>query len=213
MKKNISDYNQNRHESTRIEICGGIASGKTTLASLLDRLGFDPTYENFKSNPFWEAFYTVPSKYNFETEICFVLQHYHQIKRQSSEGQKIACDYSFLLDLAYAEMGLKGSQLNAFNVVYEEIVKELPPPTLIIHLQCDASIELERIRKRARAVEESITLDFLDILNNAVANEVSKFSDQSKIITIDSTLENFADDEIIKSEMLHLVAKALERQC
>lgn len=196
----------------RIEICGGIASGKTTFASLLNSIGFDPVYENFKANPFWEAFYTIPVKYNFETEICFMLQHYHQIKRQSSEGRKMACDYSFLLDIAYAEMGLQASQLNAFMTIYAEIAKELHPPTLIIHLQCEASTELERIRKRGRAVEENITLNFLDTLNNAIANEVLKFSGQSRIITIDSALKNFADDEIIKSEMLQRVAEALVEQ-
>ncbi len=189
----------------RIEICGGIASGKTTFASLLDSIGFDPVYENFKANPFWEAFYTVPVKYNFETEICFMLQHYHQIKRQSSAGQKIACDYSFLLDFAYAEMGLEGSQLNAFKVIYEEISKGLPKPALIVHLQCDASIELDRIRKRARAVENNITLEFLDSLNKAVACQVARFKNEFKIITIDSAVKNFADDEIIKNEMLNLV--------
>ena len=184
MKKEISDSNRTQYESVRVEVCGGIASGKTTFASLLDRLGFDPIYENFQANPFWEAFYMVPEKYNFETEICFMLQHYHLIKRQIPEGKKIACDYSFLLDIAYAEMGLKGSQLNAFMMIYEEIAKELPPPALIIHLQCNALTELERIRKRARAVEESITLDFLDTLNKAVANEVCKFSNQAKVIPL-----------------------------
>ena len=125
MKKEISDHNQTRHESMRIEVCGGIASGKTTFASLLSQLGFDPIYESFQSNPFWEAFYTVPVKYNFETEVCFMLQHYHQIKRQDPKGKKLACDYSFLLDIAYAQMGLKGSKLKAFMTVYEEIAKEL----------------------------------------------------------------------------------------
>lgn len=212
MKKEISDHNQTRHESMHIEVCGGIASGKTTFASLLSQLGFDPIYESFQSNPFWEAFYTVPVKYNFETEVCFMLQHYHQIKKQDPKGKKLACDYSFLLDIAYAQMGLKGSQLKAFMRVYEEIAKELPQPALIIHLQCNASTELERIRKRARAVEESITLDFLDTLNKAVANEVSKFSNQLKIITIDSNLKNFVDDAKIRTEMLNLVADALGQQ-
>jgi deoxyadenosine/deoxycytidine kinase len=197
---------------TRIEICGGIASGKTTFASLLSRNGFDPIYENFKANPFWEAFYTVPVKYNFETEICFMLQHYHELKRKGFNGKKIACDYSFLLDMAYAEMGLKGSQLDAFKVICEQILKELPKPTLIVYLQCDASIELERIRKRARAVEDNITFEFLDGLNKAVACQVARFKNKFKIITIDSADKNFADDDIIKNEMLLLVAEKLSSQ-
>ena len=141
-----------------------------------------------------------------------MLQHYHQIKKQDPEGKKLACDYSFLLDIAYAEMGLKGSQLNAFMRIYEEISKELPPPALIIHLQCEATTELDRIRKRGRAVEDSITKDFLDSLNKAVEHEVSKISHQVKVITVDSTRKNFIDDETIKAEMLQLVADSLASQ-
>ncbi|HRP37690.1 MAG TPA: deoxynucleoside kinase, partial [Candidatus Dojkabacteria bacterium] len=45
----------------RIEICGGIASGKTTLANLLARLDIEPILENFQTNPFWQAFYNDPA--------------------------------------------------------------------------------------------------------------------------------------------------------
>ena len=68
----INDY--------RIEICGGIASGKTTLANLLARSNIDPILEDFQTNLFWRAFYADPAGTAFETEITFLLQHYHQIK-------------------------------------------------------------------------------------------------------------------------------------
>jgi deoxyadenosine/deoxycytidine kinase len=193
----------------RIEICGGIASGKTTCASLLSQIGFSPIYENFQSNPFWEDFYTESDKYNFETEICFMLQHYHQIKKLKTEDKNIVCDYSFLLDRAYGEIGLKGSQLNTFVKVCTEITQELPPPALIIHLQCDAETELDRIRKRGRDVEAYIDQKFLDSLNKAVEREVKKISHQVKVVTIDSGRKDFAHDESIRKEMLQLVAASL----
>ena len=43
----------------RLEIIGNIASGKTTLACLLEDR-FKGTFENFKENPFWESFYETP---------------------------------------------------------------------------------------------------------------------------------------------------------
>ena len=61
-----------------VEVCGGIASGKTTFASLMTRIDLIPIFEDFKKNPFWEAFYCNPGKYIFETEISFILLHYHQ---------------------------------------------------------------------------------------------------------------------------------------
>ena len=195
-----------------IHICGGIASGKTTFTSILSKLGIQPIYESFQSNPFWEAFYSDPQKYTFETEISFMLQHYHQIKKQCADNKIMVCDYSFLLDMAYAEMGLQGSRLAAFKVVYEEIKKELPPPVLIIHLQCDPETELTRISNRGRAVEKSITTDFLRSLNTAIEMQIEEARPHSKIITIDSSRINFADDEDSKVKLVHLVSQALDQR-
>ena len=194
---------------SRIEICGGIASGKTTFAFLLSSIGFECIYESFSTNPFWDAFYSDPTKYALETEITFTLQHYHQIKKQAITGNQAVCDYSFLLDVAYAEVGLHGSQLAAFRTVYEEIKKELPPQSLVIHLQCDPEIELARIRARGRDVEKTITVDFLKSLNVELTEQVEKARNYVPILTIDSTRNNFVDDESIKNEMLQLVADAI----
>ncbi len=202
---------KNNNEYSCIELCGGIASGKTTFASILSKIGIDPIYESFHSNPFWEAFYSDPQKYAFETEISFMLQHYHQIKRQCTDNKIMVCDYSFLLDMAYAEMGLQDSRLAAFKVVYEEIKKELPPPALIIHLQCDPDMELTRISNRGRAVEKSITTDFLWSLNAAIESQIDKARPCSKIITIDSARINFVDDEAAKAELVQLVSQALNQ--
>ncbi len=192
-----------------IQICGGIASGKTTFASLLSRLGFEPIYESFATNPFWDAFYSDPAKYAFETEITFTLQHYHQIKKQSGVVTPIVCDYSFLLDIAYAEMGLHGSQLAAFRAVYEEIKKELPPPALVIHLQCDPEIGLARIRARGREVEKTITVEFLKSLNEGVTAQINKAKEYMPVLAIDSAHNNFVDDEDVKSKLLQMVADAM----
>jgi deoxyadenosine/deoxycytidine kinase len=193
----------------RIEICGGIASGKTTLASLITEAGFIGIFETFRENPFWQAFYSDPAKYAYETEITFTLQHYHQIKKQQVTSKPLVCDYSFLLDIAYAEMGLKESHLLAFKTVYEEIQKELPPPALLIHLQCDPETELARIRARGRDVEKNITTDFLRSLNEAATDQVDKARVIAPILTIDSTRNNFVDDEDVKSKMLQMVADTL----
>lgn len=194
----------------RIEVCGGIASGKTTFAGLIRGLGFPPLFENFRANPFWEAFYSNHGKYIFETEVSFTLQHYHQIKKDAVPGKINICDFSFLLDVAYAEIGLQGSQLNTYLSVYEEIKRELPPPVLLLHLECDAETELRRIRARGRAVENSITVEFLDSLNNAVERQVDLSKGKLNVITIDSAQKNFADDELVKQEMIALVTAALK---
>lgn len=190
----------------RIEICGGIASGKTTFASLFNQNNLTPLYEDFKKSPFWEAFYRNPGKYIFETEISFILLHYHQIKLalESDKGNLI-CDFSFLLDFAYAKMGLSSSKLHVFECVLEEIKKELPIPDLIVYLDCDAQTGLNRIKRRGRAEESSINLDFLNSLNQALALEVEKIKSQVPIITVNSSEKDFANDESTKKKMIKLI--------
>lgn len=195
----------------RIEICGGLASGKTTFADLMSRVSFEPVLENFKKVPFWEAFYTNPGKYIFETEITFMLLHYHQIKRQNvKENGVLVCDFSFYLDRAYAKVGLSGSQLEAFERVYLEVRKELGSPFLLVHLKCDAETELVRIRARARPEESSINLDFLDRLNKELEKEVSAIQAECPVITINSVIKDFANDETVKKEMVDLIQEEIQ---
>ncbi len=191
----------------RIEISGGIASGKTTFAGLFDNFKLEILFEDFKTNPFWKAFYTNPGKYIFETEITFLLLHYHQIKKYFESSEKIAiCDFSFLLDMAYAKVGLDDNKLEAFEKVYSEIQREFGPPSLLIYLECSAETELGRIQRRGRSEEKMITLEFLDSLNNALKKEVEKYQGHPKVITIDSSKKDFAHDESIKNEMRQLIA-------
>ena len=181
----------------RIEVCGGIASGKTTFAHLMRNIGITPILENFRNNPFWESFYANPGKFIFETEVTFTLQHYHQIKKDLLPDKLSICDFSFFLDSAYAEIGLRESQLDTYRTVYEEIKKELSSPIIVVHLKCDTETEMKRIRARGRDVENSMTIKFLDSLNLAVEQHARKAADETKVLTIDSSQRNFCPISIM----------------
>lgn len=206
-----SKKNEHILNSFFVEVCGGIAAGKTTFATLFDSFYLEPLFEDFKKSPFWEAFYCNPGKYIFETEVSFLLLHYHQIKTALESKNKLICDFSFLLDLAYAKIGLTETKLKAFECVLGEIKKELPRPDLIVHLECGAETELERIRRRARREEASINLEFLDSLNNSVLREVNTIQKSIPVITIDSSKKDFANVESVKEEMVSLISDFLHR--
>ena len=155
----------------RIEICGGIASGKTSFARLFVKSQIAPIFEEFRANPFWKAFYSARSKYAFETEITFALQHYHEIKRRR-EGKALICDFSIFLDLAYTSVTLNGFQRQVFKSVHRQIRRDLGLPLILIYLDCRAKTQLERIRARGRAEENSIRLQYVQELNDSVRIEV-----------------------------------------
>jgi deoxyguanosine kinase len=209
----VHSTTENLRRTLRIEICGGIASGKTTFATLLKHAGIDATLENFQTNPFWEAFYQDPVRHAFETEVTFLLQHYHQIKVNGATAKVFACDFSLLLDRAYANVTLHGSKRQTFLAVYKEAVRDLGLPDVLVHLQCGAAAELQRIRKRGRAVEESITLEYLDKLNDSVAQQVSLVGKQTQVLTIDSEHKNFADDRKVQQDLINEVLRTLPKGC
>ncbi len=205
----ITSNSENPKHGLRIEVCGGIASGKTTFAILLKSLGIEASLEKFQANPFWEAFYSNPIWHAFETEITFLLQHYHQIKVSSTSSEAFICDFSLLLDLAYANVTLSNSKLETFLAVYNEVIRELPPPTLLIYLNCGPATELERISRRSRLVENSISLEYLSTLNSSLERRVSEASERINVIEINSEQQNFATNKQVQKELIKLVQQAL----
>ena len=197
-------------KNKRIEICGGIASGKTTLALLLGKHGARVVQEDFRSNPFWEDFYKDIKKYSFETEISFFLQHYHQIKIELDCQLPIACDFSLFLDRAYANVTLPESHRRVFLEVYEEAITHIPPPILLVNLICAPDIELSRIRQRARSVEQGITTDYLTMLNNALDKEIDAIKDKVKVFEIDSGTHDFANDGKVRESLAKRISKQIK---
>jgi deoxyguanosine kinase len=206
MRSNSSIVGGSRtNHLNRVEICGGIASGKTTLATVMERAGHHTIFENFKLNPFIEKFYSDSEFYSFETEISFLLQHYSQIKTEARQAKGFFCDYSLLLDSSYAEVTLKPSHLKIFQDVYETVISEILSPNLIIHLRCPAETQLYRIRQRNRSMESGITTQYLDLLNRTLDSTVRLEHPRDRILEIDSEKLDFAHDRATQNEIVKLI--------
>lgn len=178
----------------RVEVCGGIASGKTTLALLAPIVGLDPVLEDFAANPFWKQFYGKPQLYSFETEVTFLMQHYSALKSALRSQKNFICDFSLVLDRAYVDVTLEGRQRTTFLTLIDQVYDEVGWPTHLIHLKCDAEVELERVVHRARKGEARVSLEYLRSLNEAVSYHVSGASGSTAITTIDSASIDFAND-------------------
>ncbi len=177
-------------QENRLEICGNIASGKTTLCTGLVRKGYTPVFEDFFKNPFYKDFYKDPLTYSFETEITFLLQHYHAIKKKKN-SQVLACDYSLFLDMAYADINLTEDRHKIFMQIIQELQQEIGLPFKIVHLLCPEEILLRRIRERSRDVEFSISISYLKSLSRAISLRIKELSHTISTVTIDSNNVDF----------------------
>lgn len=190
----------------RIEVCGGIAAGKTTLCQTLSSQGFSPHFEQFQANPFWRDFYENPVTFAFETELTFLLQHYHTIKKNSSVTKAIF-DFSLLQDLAYADINLSERRKAIFMTLADELLEEIGRPGLLIYLTCPPQITLQRIHQRKRDTESSITLEYLESLNSALEQRIDGISNILPVLRINSADVDF------RNTLPSVFEKLIEKHC
>lgn len=189
----------------RIEICGGIASGKTSLAKILENEGYSAVYERFEDNPFLNKFYTDAEDNNvLETEIVFTLLHYNCIKRSNNKA-KIVCDYSLFQDYCYALNNLNGDERIVFKKLYKYLVSQISPVDLLIYLKCDVDCLIQRIKERDRKMEQSISREYLQ----SNIDTIEKYLvEKDNVLIIQSDKYNFIErDKGVVLEMIRNVVK------
>jgi deoxyguanosine kinase len=150
-----------------VEGCVGV--GKTTLATKIAE--FRKTtllLEEFEKNPFLSDFYKDPIKNVFETEMHFLLLHYHQLKELRNASKEIITDFTFEKDQIFAELNFREkSERKVFDGLYEFLKERLPQPDLILYLKGSEDLIIGRIRNRARKIEQVIDEDYFRNLKRA----------------------------------------------
>jgi deoxyadenosine/deoxycytidine kinase len=186
---------------SRLEICGGIASGKTTLARRV-AVNFSCTavFEDFCSNPFWRRFYQQPAVFYREKNICFLAQHAGELKA-AGDGY-VVCDYAVVQDLAYARLADNADHLATMQHVYTHLYLTQPSPRLIVHLVCNETEQLRRIRARGRREEDPITEGYLRSLNEALEATLASQTLACPVLQLRSDEMDFANDEKLASRVM-----------
>jgi deoxyadenosine/deoxycytidine kinase len=152
----------------RIEVAGGIATGKTSFANYLAEHGhFALVKESYRGVPFWNRFYRDPRHYALEKNLSFLLAHADLIPDCSSSRNVTVCDFAMFQDMAYASLAPQ-EDLPLLEKVYERLVARMKEPALIVHLECSVESQVSRIQLRRREVEQSISADYLSNLNRHI---------------------------------------------
>jgi deoxyadenosine/deoxycytidine kinase len=186
----------------RIEICGGIAAGKTSLAKrLCSTNNFVLIQESYRGVPFWERFYKEPSKYALEKNLGFMLSHADLIPEQSPAH--VVCDFAMFQDIAYARLG-PSKDLDYISELYRRLVSRMGRPNLIINVGCSIKSQLERILARGRSVERAISGEYLKSLNDSI-------NDQLAILAADHSIHILhVDTDVIDCRVQSLAYEQLE---
>jgi deoxyguanosine kinase len=139
--------------------------GKTATAKLVAELeGIAYVHERSNEVPFLDAFYSDIERYRLETELCFVLVHYHQYR---DLAEAAVLDYSPVKDLVFADLNLAGPDYELFHAVYARTSGSLPRPARAVYLDLEHEHVLERIAARGRKYERDFDRSYLARLRDA----------------------------------------------
>jgi deoxyguanosine kinase len=145
---------RNNNHLMYIAIEGAIGVGKTTLSRLLaSRFQADLLLEVFEENPFLADFYADRDTYAFQTQIFFLLSRYHQqqeVPLALTSGNNLIADYTFEKDFLFARLNLSGDELETYISVHNALAEKLPLPDLIVYLQAETDVLMQRIAQRDR---------------------------------------------------------------
>ena len=183
-----------------IAIEGVIGAGKTSIASMLsERLNAKLILENFEDNPFLEKFYINPQAYAFRTQMFFLLERFTQLQELHQKDlfqNYIISDYIFEKDKIFAYLNLSDDELKIYEQVVQGLDKGIVQPDLVVYLQSSVERLMTNIRSRNRMIENEITEEYIDNLNEAYNYFFSRYKG-SKVLIVNSDDADFvksADD-------------------
>jgi len=152
-------------EKCHIAIEGAIGVGKTTVAQkLADKLAISAMMESVDDNPFVELFYQNPSRHALAVQLSFLfsrLKQWQGIHQQELFSQGLVSDYLFAKDRLFASVNLTDEEFILYDQVARLVSVDIPKPDLVIYLQSDHEVIMERIRSRNRNMERGLTPDYL----------------------------------------------------
>lgn len=154
-----------RLERQHIAIEGPIGVGKTTLAqAMADRLGAATVLERTDDNPFIEYFYQDPERHALSVQLSFLfsrLKQWQGIHQQELFSTGIVSDYLFAKDRLFATITLSDEELALYEQVARLVSVDIPKPDLVIYLQADVDALVERVGRRNREMESSMTQEYI----------------------------------------------------
>jgi deoxyadenosine/deoxycytidine kinase len=165
-----------------IAVAGNIGVGKSTLVSLLsENLSWTPFYEPVTENPYLADFYEDMPAWGFHSQIYFLMRRLRIHRKLLDVEGSVVQDRSVYEDAEifahnlYLQDAINDRDYETYRELYHVLVEFLPPPDLVIYLRASVPTLLNRIAKRDRSYERTISPNYLTELNDLYESWVEDF--------------------------------------
>jgi len=197
-----------------ILVAGNIGAGKTSLTERIgERLGWITAYESVADNPYLSDFYADMQRWSFQLQIFFLGHRAQQHLDLWKDPRSAIIDRSIYEDAhifarALQKLGnLTDLDYLSYQNVYKLIVSYLPAPSLLIYLKAPVQVLMDRISKRGRGMESSISAEYLKLLDSYYDDWIQSF-DSCPVLTLKTDDLDF----VHKSRHLDIVVQRINEK-
>lgn len=149
-----------------IVVEGPIGAGKTTLARrLAARINAELLLEDPAANPFLARFYQNMERWGLPTQVSFLFQRSEQLiafDHNHDPHRRIVSDFLLDKDPLFAELNLAEDELQLYRKLYDRLKPSVRKPDLVIYLQAQPDILIDRVRRRGVESERRILESYLE---------------------------------------------------
>ncbi|MDA9892976.1 deoxynucleoside kinase [Flavobacteriaceae bacterium] len=199
-----------------IAIAGNIGAGKTSLTELLAKhYHWEAHFEDVIDNPYLDDFYNHMERWSFNLQIYFLKSRFEQLLSFKESKKTIIQDRTIYEDAhIFAPnlnaMGLMNQRdFNNYQGIFSLMESLIKGPDLLIYLRSSIPNLVNKIHKRGREYENSISIDYLSRLNERYEAWISTY-DEKKLIIIDVDSLDFVDNKEDLTKVIQIIDEKLK---
>ena len=185
-----------------IGIAGNIGCGKTTLTRMLsEHYGWTPKYEAVTYNPYLEDYYKDIERWSYNLETYFLAQRFQDLVEISKSKDVIIQDRTILEGVHIfvannkAMGNLSDRDYDTYMQLFNLMMSMVSEPDLLIYLKSSVPHLVAQIQKRGRDYEKSISIEYLNNLNERYDEWIGAYDGRVLVIEADDLdFENRPED-------------------
>ena len=185
-----------------IGIAGNIGCGKTTLTRMLSsHYGWTPKFESVTHNPYLEDYYKDIERWSYNLETYFLAQRFQDLLEISQSEDVIIQDRTIMEGVHIfgannkAMGNLSDRDYDTYMHLFNLMMSMVRTPDLLIYLKSSVPHLVSQIQKRGRDYEKSISIEYLNNLNERYDKWIAEYDGEILVIEADDLdFENRPED-------------------
>lgn len=183
-----------------IAVAGNIGAGKTSLTELLAKhYKFEAQFEDVIDNPYLDDFYNHMERWSFNLQVYFLKSRFQQLMQIRASKKNVIQDRTIYEDAFIFAPNLHAMGLltkrdyDNYYSLFELMEAMIQGPDLLVYLRSSIPNLVNKIHKRGRDYETSISIDYLSRLNERYEAWISQYN-KGKLLIIDVDYMDFVEN-------------------